>query len=92
MVTTAAHEHCPSIPPTSPQSISQRTVTTPTTNWHLLHLQDTVSAVIAASRLPLSIMIVGVGSADFSAMRRLDSDGKLLRDRTGIAERDIVQV
>eukprot|EP00877_Chromochloris_zofingiensis_P013629 jgi/Chrzof1/851/Cz01g31110.t1 len=61
------------------------------TDGQACDMEDTVSAVIAASRLPLSIMIVGVGSADFSAMRRLDSDGKLLRDRTGIAERDIVQ-
>jgi len=35
---------------------------------------DTKRAIIAASRLPLSIIIVGVGGADFSAMDELDSD------------------
>lgn len=40
----------------------------------------------------MSIIIVGVGAADFSAMEFLDSDDKLLRSPRGdVAARDIVQ-
>jgi len=31
-------------------------------------LQDTIDQIVNASRMPLSIIIVGVGRADFSAM------------------------
>lgn len=49
-------------------------------------------AVVEASRLPMSIIIVGVGGADFSAMEFLDSDDKLLTSPRGdVASRDIVQ-
>jgi hypothetical protein len=56
-------------------------------------MDQTISAVVAASGLPLSIIIVGVGSADFTAMERLDADTEPLRcPRTGrLMERDIVQ-
>lgn len=39
-----------------------------------MDLQETVNAVVAASGLPLSIIIIGVGSADFSTMEKLDAD------------------
>jgi hypothetical protein len=52
---------------------------------------QTKKEIIKASHLPLSIIIVGVGNADFSAMDELDSDASLLSvDRTR-AVRDIVQ-
>uniref|UniRef100_A0A672HDP9 Copine-3 n=1 Tax=Salarias fasciatus TaxID=181472 RepID=A0A672HDP9_SALFA len=52
----------------------------------------TRTAIVQASRLPMSIIIVGVGAADFGAMEFLDSDDKLLAAPTGdIASRDIVQ-
>ncbi len=35
---------------------------------------NTKRAIIAASRLPMSIIIVGVGDANFSAMDALDAD------------------
>lgn len=55
-------------------------------------MDKTRTAVVAASRLPMSIIIVGVGGADFSAMEFLDSDDKLLRAPNGdVAARDIVQ-
>merc|ERR1712013_16402 len=42
--------------------------------------------------LPLSIIIVGVGEADFSKMDELDGDDGALRNSKGVkAERDIVQ-
>jgi len=48
---------------------------------------------VRASDLPLSILIVGVGNADFKQMEILDADnGKRLESSTGrIATRDIVQ-
>lgn len=52
----------------------------------------TRTAIVQASRLPMSIIIVGVGGADFSAMEFLDSDDRLLVAPTGdVASRDIVQ-
>lgn len=54
-------------------------------------LDQTIAAVVAASYTPLSIVIVGVGSADFSGMHALDSDNQLLRSGANEAARDIVQ-
>ena len=48
-------------------------------------------AIVDASTLPLSIIIVGVGNADFSSMNRLDGDDNPLKDRNGKKVRDIVQ-
>jgi hypothetical protein len=51
-----------------------------------------VFRIVAASNLPLSIIIVGVGNANFSAMEALDSDKQALRSSKGhYASRDIVQ-
>ena len=50
------------------------------------------SAIVEASRLPMSIIVVGVGNENFSSMEMLDSDDALLRDSGGReALRDIVQ-
>jgi hypothetical protein len=55
-------------------------------------MQSTVDAIVEASSLPLSIIIVGVGSADFSLMHALDSDHAALTDSRGKeSTRDIVQ-
>ncbi|XP_077410448.1 copine-3-like isoform X2 [Vanacampus margaritifer] len=52
----------------------------------------THAAIVEASRLPMSIIIVGVGGADFHEMEFLDSDDKLLLSPSGeAAARDIVQ-
>ena len=48
-------------------------------------------AIIRASFLPMSIIIVGVGGADFSAMEELDSDDATLNVGSIAAKRDIVQ-
>jgi hypothetical protein len=53
--------------------------------------RETREAIIEASILPLSIIIVGVGTADFSSMDRLDGDEYPLLDRNGKRARDIVQ-
>ncbi|XP_061404768.1 LOW QUALITY PROTEIN: copine-3-like [Lethenteron reissneri] len=55
-------------------------------------MDETRLAVVQASRLPMSLIIVGVGSADFSAMEFLDGDGGVLKAPSGEpAARDIVQ-
>lgn len=54
-------------------------------------MDATKAAIVAASDKPLSIVIVGVGSADFSGMRELDADKGLLSHNGKSAERDIVQ-
>ena len=37
-------------------------------------MQPTIDEIVKASGLPLSIIIVGVGDADFEAMEQLDGD------------------
>ncbi|XP_072487468.1 copine-1 [Notamacropus eugenii] len=55
-------------------------------------VEATKEAVVRASHLPVSIIIVGVGGADFTAMEELDGDGGPLRARSGeTVARDIVQ-
>ncbi|GLH04051.1 Copine-8 [Gryllus bimaculatus] len=51
----------------------------------------TKQAIIQASSLPMSIIIVGVGNADFSAMDELDADTVPLVHNGIQAVRDIVQ-
>jgi hypothetical protein len=55
-------------------------------------MQDTTDAIVDAGRLPLSIIIVGVGNADFGAMDVLDADDVPLVSRAGHKMcRDLVQ-
>lgn len=54
-------------------------------------MRQTIHAIINASKLPISIIIVGVGNANFDAMDVLDSDDKQLSVDGKVAERDIVQ-
>jgi hypothetical protein len=51
----------------------------------------TCEAIVDASSLPLSIIIVGIGNADFDAMNVLDGDDDRLSFNGRYAERDIVQ-
>jgi len=62
------------------------------TDGVITDIHDTKEAIVDASSLPLSIIIVGIGNADFEAMEELDSDNELLRAPSGRrALRDIVQ-
>ncbi|KAG2694927.1 hypothetical protein I3760_08G166700 [Carya illinoinensis] len=63
------------------------------TDGVLTDLQETKDALVKASDLPLSILIVGVGGADFGQMEVLDADkGQRLESSTDrVATRDIVQ-
>uniref|UniRef100_A0A672ILU9 Copine-3 n=1 Tax=Salarias fasciatus TaxID=181472 RepID=A0A672ILU9_SALFA len=62
------------------------------TDGVITDMDETRNAIVRASQLPMSIIIVGVGGADFSAMEFLDGDDGILRGATGeAAMRDIVQ-
>ena len=56
-------------------------------------LEKTVDEVVQGSVLPLSIIIVGIGAADFEQMDHLDADDNPLFSRklNRYASRDIVQ-
>lgn len=55
-------------------------------------MEKTKAALIGASDLPLSVIIVGVGNENFEKMDELDSDDQLLTYNGRTAVRDIVQV
>ena len=63
------------------------------TDGEITDMDSTIRAVVKASSLPMSIIIVGVGTGcDFENMGILDGDDKALQDDAGrMAERDIVQ-
>ncbi|KAK3200460.1 hypothetical protein Dsin_023875 [Dipteronia sinensis] len=63
------------------------------TDGVLTDLQETKNALVRASDLPLSILIVGVGGADFTQMEILDADNglRLVSSIDRVATRDIIQ-
>ncbi|XP_062501287.1 copine-3-like [Corticium candelabrum] len=66
------------------------------TDGEISDMDETIQAIIEASYFPMSIIIVGVGSANFSNMKDLDrggSYGMLYSSESSkrFAERDIVQ-
>lgn len=54
-------------------------------------LQATKQALVNASNLPMSVVIVGVGNEDFATMEELDGDEHRLSSGGTYAARDIVQ-
>ncbi|XP_069586184.1 copine-4 [Ranitomeya imitator] len=62
------------------------------TDGVITDMADTREAIVHASHLPMSVIIVGVGNADFSDMQMLDGDDGILRSPKGEpCLRDIVQ-
>ncbi|XP_021369991.1 copine-8-like isoform X3 [Mizuhopecten yessoensis] len=61
------------------------------TDGVITDLPNTIEAIVHSSGLPLSIIIVGVGNAEFDAMDVLDADNQKLSSRGKQAVRDIVQ-
>jgi len=62
------------------------------TDGEITDKQATVNAIVAASNLPMSIVIVGVGNSTFTNMEELDGDDAVLIASSGQrASRDIVQ-
>ena len=62
------------------------------TDGVITDMQETIDQIVRGSDLPLSIIIVGVGHADFENMETLDGDvNPLYSRRSGkYASRDIV--
>jgi hypothetical protein len=55
-------------------------------------LDNTINELVKSSFLPLSVIIIGIGKADFSSMVELDADENPLIDSKGVkAARDLVQ-
>ena len=46
-------------------------------------MQETIDSIVELSKYPVSIVIVGLGSADFSAMEILDGDEVPIKNRYG---------
>lgn len=64
------------------------------TDGEIHDMQTTIEKICAASLLPISIIIVGVGDEDFKGMKVLDGgdNATSLRDSKGnTCQRDIVQ-
>ncbi|XP_012778263.2 copine-8 isoform X2 [Maylandia zebra] len=55
-------------------------------------MAQTKESIVNASSLPMSIIIVGVGPAEFDEMIELDGDEERISSQGRYAERDIVQV
>ena len=54
-------------------------------------MQASIDRIVEGSMLPLSIIIIGIGQADFGKMNRLDADDEqLISSRQQKAQRDIV--
>ena len=61
------------------------------TDGEIHDMKETRDLIVALSRLPVSIIIVGVGHENFEGMKYLDADNRVLRDSSGqAAARDIV--
>jgi hypothetical protein len=55
-------------------------------------MEETINSLVEASYLPISVIIIGIGDADFTNMDRLDADEEVLYDENErIADRDLVQ-
>jgi hypothetical protein len=61
------------------------------TDGAITDMPQTKDEIVALSELPCSIIIIGVGGADFTKMEELDGDDGVLRGRSGPVKRDIVQ-
>ena len=62
------------------------------TDGMICDMNETIDLIVEASKLPLSIVIVGIGNANFANMIELDSDDGVLEASNGEkAKRDLVQ-
>ena len=61
------------------------------TDGIITDFDDTKRALVGASSLPMSVIIVGIGEEDFAAMDILDGDQNRLQYQGQVAKRDIVQ-
>ena len=56
-------------------------------------MDDTINSLVISSYLPISLIIIEIGNADFSNMDMLDANDDSLYDNNGRkADRDLVQI
>ncbi|GBG32835.1 Copine-5 [Hondaea fermentalgiana] len=79
-----AREHCT-------QAKQSYTVLLIITDGVINDMSSAIEQIVYGSELPLSIVIVGVGAADFTNMETLDADDEPLRANGRTMKRDIVQ-
>ena len=53
------------------------------TDGEIHDMEKTKEVLVQASKLPLSVIIIGIGNEKFEKMRELDSDGTLLKSKNG---------
>jgi len=78
-------------PPNQNNPLPRYHILTIITDGVISDMEKTKEAIIDASDVPLSIIIIGVGKTDFSDMNELDGDDKVLRINNKTSKRDIVQ-
>ena len=61
------------------------------TDGEIHDMENTINCLIQSAKLPLSIIIVGIGNGDFGKMEILDGDEGLYNSNGMRAERDLVQ-
>ena len=62
------------------------------TNGKIDDINETIDELVESSFLPLSVVIIGVGNANFSLMKRLDADiNPLINSKGEETSRDLVQ-
>jgi hypothetical protein len=61
------------------------------TDGEIHDMQQTIDLIYDMAALPISIVIVGIGSANFQKMVRLDGDDGLYNSKGQLCPRDIVQ-
>ncbi len=62
------------------------------TDGSIHDMREAKDVLVECAMYPLSVIIIGIGDADFSNMVELDGDEEVLRNNKGQAtERDIVQ-
>ncbi|OUM69092.1 hypothetical protein PIROE2DRAFT_57614 [Piromyces sp. E2] len=78
-------------PPYQNNPLPKYFILTIITDGIITDMEKTKEAIIDASDVPLSIIIVGVGKDDFVNMNELDGDDKVLKFQNKYSKRDIVQ-
>ncbi|EHB04400.1 Copine-5, partial [Heterocephalus glaber] len=87
----AVTQLCPARSAAAVQDGSQYSVLLIITDGVISDMAQTKEAIVNAAKLPMSIIIIGVGQAEFDAMVELDGDDVRISSRGKLAERDIVQ-
>jgi len=60
------------------------------TDGEIHDMNNTINSIIGAAHLPISIIIIGIGNADFGKMVTLDGDDGLWNHQGVKAQRDLV--